>query len=238
MLERADRAEREGEPLDSTMRQEAEAIHAEDREMCRRIGEHGLTLLKSRPVLLTHCNAGALATGGMGTALAPVYMAQEERRHPRVFACETRPIMQGARLTAWELTQAGIDVTLVVDSAAAYLLSRGEVESVWVGADRIARNGDVANKVGTYGLACAAERAGVPFYVAAPRSTFDPDTATGAEIPVELRAAEELAAGFVAPVSPSGIKAWTPAFDITPRALVSAYVTDRGVEPGGRGQTA
>jgi methylthioribose-1-phosphate isomerase len=222
--------------LAATLRQEAEAIHAEDARMCRRIGEHGQQLLGERPRILTYCNAGALATGGIGTALAPVYVAAEAGRQPQVYACETRPVMQGARLTSWELTQAGIPVTLLVDGAAAFLLARGEVDAIFVGADRIAANGDVANKIGTYALACASARHDVPFYVAAPQSTFDPHTPAGADIPIEFRPPEELSDRFAEPVSPTGISCWTPAFDVTPRALVTAYVSDSGVEPGGRGQ--
>jgi methylthioribose-1-phosphate isomerase len=224
--------------LEATLREEAEKIHAEDIRMCRQIGEHGQELLCENPRILTYCNAGALATGGMGTALAPVYVAAESGRNPRVYACETRPVMQGARLTSWELTQAGVPVTLLVDGAAAFLLSRGEVDLVLVGADRIAANGDAANKIGTYAVACAAARHEIPFYVAAPQSTFDPNTPTGADIPIEFRPPGELSERFSVPVSPSGIECWTPAFDITPRALVTAYVSDRGVEQGGRGQSA
>lgn len=225
-------------PLAPAMHDEAVSIHAEDAAMCRQIGEHGLTLLSQHPTILTHCNAGALATGGMGTALAPVYLAAEGGRKPGVFACEARPVMQGARLTTWELAQAGIDVTLIVDGAAGYLMARGEVDSVWVGADRIAANGDVANKIGTHGLACAAAYHGIPFYVAAPSSTFDQATPEGADIKIEIRSSDELSDGFNVPVSACGITCWAPAFDITPRALVTAYISDRGIEPGGRGQIA
>jgi methylthioribose-1-phosphate isomerase len=227
-----------GEDLAAGMAAEARAIHAEDEASCRAIGEHGLALLSAEPRILTHCNAGALATGGMGTALAAAYLAHEEGRRVHVYACEARPVMQGARLTTWELSRAGIEVTLLVDAAAAYLLARGMVESVWVGADRVAANGDVANKVGTYGLACAAARHGVPFYVAAPRSTFDPATPSGADIPIEMRAASELSDRFAEPVSAMGITTWTPAFDVTPADLITAYVSEEGVTPGGRGQSA
>jgi methylthioribose-1-phosphate isomerase len=227
-----------GEDLAGGLAKEARAIHAEDEASCRAIGLHGLALLAREPRILTHCNAGALATGGMGTALAAAYLAHEQGRRVHVYACEARPVMQGARLTTWELSRAGIEVTLLVDAAAAFLLARGMVDSVWVGADRIAANGDVANKVGTYGLACAAARHGVPFYVAAPRSTFDAATSSGAGIPIETRSASELSDRFAEPVSATGIEAWTPAFDITPACLVSAYVSEQGVSPGGRGQSA
>jgi len=211
------------------MRREATRILDEDREMCRRIGEHGVGLLSDGARVLTHCNAGALATAGIGTALAPVYVAAERGRRVAVFADETRPLMQGSRLTAWELAQAGIDVTVLADSMAASLMREGKVDLVMVGADRIAANGDVANKIGTYPLALAAHHHGVPFYVAAPWSTFDPATATGHRIVIEHRAADELARGFASPVSPRDVAVYNPAFDVTPAALVTAFVTDRGV---------
>jgi len=238
MKSRAEELAERGADLAAGLLELALSIHSEDEEMCRAIGTHGLTLLGARPRILTHCNAGALATGGMGTALAPAYLAHAEGRDVRVFACEARPVMQGSRLTTWELSQAGVPVTLLVDAAAAFLLSRREVDSVWVGADRIAANGDVANKIGTHGLACAAARYDIPFYVAAPRSTFDPQTPTGDDIPIEFRLAAELAERFIEPVSASDIDVWTPAFDVTPQSLITAYVTDRGVLAGGRGQSA
>src|SRR5687768_13378022 len=211
------------------LRREATRILDEDRDMCRRIGEEGLALLPEDARVLTHCNAGALATGGIGTALAPVYLAAELGRRVAVFADETRPLLQGSRLTAWELTQAGIDVTVLADSMAASLMRGGGVDLVIVGADRIAANGDVANKIGTYPLALAARHHGVPFYVAAPWSTVDPATATGDEIEIEHRAAEELGRGFEAPVSPREVAVYNPAFDVTPADLVTAFITDRGV---------
>jgi methylthioribose-1-phosphate isomerase len=211
------------------LRREATRILDEDRDMCRRIGEHGLTLLGEDARVLTHCNAGALATGGIGTALAPVYLAAERGRRVAVFADETRPLLQGSRLTAWELSQAGIEVTVLADSMAASLMRAGEIDLVIVGADRIAANGDVANKIGTYPLALAARHHGVPFYVAAPWSTFDPATETGHQIVIEHRAADELGRGFTSPVTPHGIAVYNPAFDVTPAALVTAFVTDRGV---------
>jgi methylthioribose-1-phosphate isomerase len=217
---------------------EAAAIHREDQAACRRIGELGLALFPDRPRILTHCNAGALATSGIGTALAPIYLAAEAGRHPQVFACEARPVMQGARLTTWELKSAGVDVTLLVDAAAAFLIASKLIDLVIVGADRIAANGDVANKVGTYGLASAAERSGIPFYVAAPTSTFDSNTPDGASIPIEHRSAGELSERFSEPVSASGIKVWAPAFDVTPAALVSAYITEKEVIPGRRRDSA
>src|SRR5688500_5064360 len=211
------------------LRLEATRILDEDREMCRRIGEQGLALLPDDARVLTHCNAGALATGGIGTALAPVYLAAERGRRVAVFADETRPLLQGSRLTAWELARAGIPVTVIADNMAAALLRRGGVDAVLVGADRIAANGDVANKVGTYALALAARHHGVPFYVLAPTSTFDPATATGADIPIEERDAAEVREGFGRLTAPSEVAVWNPAFDVTPASLVTAIVSDRGV---------
>jgi methylthioribose-1-phosphate isomerase len=209
----------------TALRTEATAIRDEDRAMCQRIGEHGARLVTDGAAVLTHCNAGALATSGMGTALAPVYVAAAAGRAVRVFADETRPLLQGSRLTAWELARAGIPVTVLPDGAAASLLASGAVTLVIVGADRIAANGDVANKIGTYGVALAARHHNVPFYVAAPTSTLDPDTPTGSEIAIEHRAPDEL---FAARVS-VGVAAHNPAFDVTPAALVSGYITDRGL---------
>lgn len=203
-------------------RQEATAILEEDRAMCRRIGEAGATLIPDGARVLTHCNAGALATSGIGTALAPVYVAAENGRHIEVFADETRPLMQGARLTAWELSRAGIPVTVIPDSAAASLLRSGAIDLVLVGADRIAANGDAANKIGTYGVAIAAKRHGVPFYVVAPSSTFDPATESGAGIPIEERGRNELSV-------PEGARVYNPAFDVTPAELITAFVSDMGI---------
>jgi methylthioribose-1-phosphate isomerase len=203
-------------------RHEANAILEEDRAMCRRIGEAGAPLIPDGARILTHCNAGALATSGIGTALAPVYVAAESGRHIEVFADETRPLMQGARLTAWELTRAGIPVTVIPDSAAASLLRSGKIDLVLVGADRIAANGDAANKIGTYGVAIAAKRHGVPFYVVAPTSTFDSATASGEHIPIEERGRDELTV-------PEGAHVFNPAFDVTPAELITAFVTDTGV---------
>ena len=208
---------------------EATAILAEDRAMCQRIGENGLALVPDGARVLTLCNAGALATGGIGTALAPVYLAAEAGRKVHVFACETRPLLQGSRLTAWELSTAGIPVTVMADSAAAPLMAEGGIDLVIVGADRIAANGDVANKIGTYALAIAARYHNVPFYVAAPSSSVDPSTATGADIPIEQRDAGELAGVGGERVMPEAAKTINPAFDITPAALVSGIITDRRI---------
>lgn len=211
------------EALLAQLRLEADAILQEDIAMCAAIGAHGLSLITDGARILTHCNAGALATAGMGTALAPVYAAQAAGRAVQVYADETRPLRQGARLTAWELTRAGIPVQVLPDGAAASLLAGGHVDLVLVGADRIAANGDVANKIGTYGVALAAQAHGVPVYVAAPWSTIDAATPHGSAIVIEHRGAEELGS------LPPGAGVWNPAFDVTPRALVTAYITDRGL---------
>jgi methylthioribose-1-phosphate isomerase len=216
---------------------EATAILEEDREMCRRMAEHGYSLLpKQGPIrALTVCNAGALATAGMGTALAPLYHAAELGRDVHVYACETRPLLQGSRITAWELDRAGVACTLVIDAAAPLLLRDGAVDVVFVGADRVAANGDAANKVGTYSLAVHAARAGVPFYVVAPTSTLDAATPSGAAIEIEYRDADEVRRGFGTLTAPADVPVFAPAFDITPAELITALVTDRGVQrPGGR----
>ncbi|MGH7669063.1 MAG: S-methyl-5-thioribose-1-phosphate isomerase, partial [Gemmatimonadaceae bacterium] len=218
-----------GDTLGDALRCEATAILDEDRAMCRRIGEHAVSLFPADARVATHCNAGALATGGIGTALAGVYVAAERGDHVRVFVGETRPLLQGSRLTAWELQRAGIDVVLIGDAMAPSVMRRGEIDLCIVGADRIAANGDVANKIGTYALAIAAHYHGVPFYVAAPASSFDPATATGADIVIEQRAADELRRGFGALTAPADVPVYNPAFDITPAALITAIVSDRGV---------
>jgi len=211
------------------LRKEATEILYEDRAMCRRIGEHGLELLPETASVLTHCNAGALATGGIGTALAPVYLAAEQGRRVHVFADETRPLLQGSRLTAWELTQAGIDVTVLADGMAASLMRGGAVDLVIVGADRIAANGDVANKIGTYALAIAARHHDIPFYVAAPMSTVDPRTAKGCDIAIEHRDSEEMREWNGASVMPPTASVYNPSFDVTPAELITAIITDEGI---------
>ena len=204
-------------------------IQQDDIAMCRAIGRHGAALVPDNATVLTHCNAGALATGGYGTALGVVRGAREAGKSLRVLADETRPFLQGARLTAWELMKSGIDVTIIPDVAAAFLMSRGEVSCVVVGADRIAANGDVANKIGTYALALAAARHGVPFYVAAPSSTLDLDTATGADIPIEERDGAELLRLGDTALAPAGVPGRYPAFDVTPAELITAIITEAGV---------
>ncbi|MFI5228686.1 MAG: S-methyl-5-thioribose-1-phosphate isomerase [Gemmatimonadales bacterium] len=215
--------------LPRRLRSEATRILDEDRAMCRRIGDLGDTLLPDGARVLTHCNAGALATGGIGTALAAVYVAAQRGKRVEVFADETRPLLQGSRLTAWELRRAGIPVTVLVDGAAASLMRAGNIDLCIVGADRIAVNGDVANKIGTYGLAVVARYHGIPFYVAAPASTFDARAATGADIVIEERAADEVRCGFGRLTAPADVPARNPAFDVTPAALISAIVSDRGI---------
>jgi methylthioribose-1-phosphate isomerase len=208
---------------------EALAIEAEDVAANQAIGAHGAGLIPEGARIMTHCNAGALATAGHGTALGVVRSAQAAGKRVSVIANETRPYLQGARLTAWELREEGIPVTLIADVAAGHLMSRGEVDLVLVGADRIAANGDVANKVGTYTLAVLAQRHGLPFYVAAPRSTFDLSLAEGASIPIEERAAEEITGFRNLRWAPQGVAVRNPAFDITPAPLVSAIVCELGV---------
>lgn len=212
--------------------QEALSIFEEDREMCRRIGEAAQGVIRERAGILTHCNAGGLATSGYGTALACAYVAHEEGKKVRVYADETRPLLQGSRLTAWELMESGIDVTLICDDMTAATMARGDIDLVIVGADRIAANGDTANKIGTYGVAILAKEHGIPFYVAAPRTTFDFDTSTGAEIPIEERPAEEVTHGFGTATAPAGVKVYSPAFDVTPARYIAGFFTDAGfLEP-------
>jgi methylthioribose-1-phosphate isomerase len=217
---------------------EATAIWEEDRAMCRRIGEAGLPLLPDGAKVLTHCNAGALATGGIGTALAPIYLAHEAGRRVHVFVDETRPVLQGARLTAWELVHAGIPCTVIVDAVAGSLMRRAQVDVVIVGADRIAANGDFANKIGTYPLAVLALHHGVPFYCAAPSTTIDATLADGEGIPLEQRGPEEVKTVAGRPVAPAAAAALNPAFDVTPARYVSGFVTERGLEqpPFGDGE--
>jgi methylthioribose-1-phosphate isomerase len=206
----------------------ARAIHAEDRELCAAIGRHGAAVLPEGDIL-THCNTGALATGGAGTALGVIATAWDSGRRFTVFADETRPLFQGARLTAWELVERGIPVTVLVDSAAGHLLATGRIAAVIVGADRITASGDTANKIGTYSLAVLAAAHGVPFYVAAPSSTFDLAIDSGAEIPIEERAADEVLAPLGVRAAPAGAAAFNPAFDVTPARLIRGIVTERGV---------
>ncbi|MFS0553588.1 S-methyl-5-thioribose-1-phosphate isomerase [Brevibacillus sp. 179-C9.3 HS] len=215
--------------LKAAVLDEALAIQKEDAEVCRTIGEHLLTLLHDGMGILTHCNPGALATAAYGTATAPFYLAKERGWNLKVYADETRPVLQGARLTAFELQQAGIDVTLICDNMAAMVMSQGKVEAVIVGTDRVAANGDVANKIGTYGVAVLAKAHGIPFYVAAPLSSVDLETPTGADIPIEERPAEEITHGLGKQVAPDDIKVYNPAFDVTPAKYITAIVTETGI---------
>lgn len=208
---------------------EAEKILEEDVESNKRIGRYGAELLGQRTTLLTHCNAGALATGGYGTALGVVRAAVESGKSIDVFADETRPYLQGARLTAWELQQEGIDVTLITDNMAGHFFQQDRFDAVVVGADRIAANGDTANKIGTYTVAVLAQAHGVPFYIAAPVSTIDIRCASGDEIPIEERSATEVVETFGKRIAPAGVNVRHPAFDVTPARLITAIITDRGV---------
>lgn len=208
---------------------EANAILAEDQAMCRAIGEHGASLFENCATVLTHCNAGALATAGMGTALAPLYVLHERGAAPRVISSETRPALQGARLTSWELSRAGIDVMLVTDSTVASLMRAGRIDAVITGADRIAANGDTANKIGTYSHAVLAKYHGIPFFVAAPSSTIDLSTLDGAGIPIEERSGDEVRYAGGQRIAPEQVAAHAPAFDVTPHELITAIITDRGV---------
>jgi len=215
--------------LKARLLDEARAIRDEDERMCRAIGEHGARLLADRDGILTHCNAGALATAAYGTALAPIFLAHKQGKKLRVFADETRPLLQGARLTAWELMQAGIDVTLIADSAAGEVMKEGRVQKVITGADRIAANGDTANKIGTYSLALLAKAHNIPFYIAAPSSTFDLSLPDGDAIPIEERGPEEVTCAFGRRTAPENVKVYNPAFDVTPAHLIAAIITDQGI---------
>jgi methylthioribose-1-phosphate isomerase len=218
-----------GQGLRDGLLEEARAIHDEDVASCRRMGELGAPLLPENARVLTHCNAGALATAGYGTALGILRSAARLGRLQKVYADETRPYLQGARLTAWELMQDQIPTTRIADNMAGHLMSRGEIDAVVVGADRIAANGDVANKIGTYSVAVLAKENGIPFYVAAPTSTFDLATPTGEGIPIEERPAEEVTHHAGRRLAPEGVSVRNPAFDVTPHRYVTAIVCERGV---------
>lgn len=223
-----DRALRAGPDADAILA-EAQAIHAEEAEASRRMGQAGARLINDGATVLTHCNAGALATAELGTALAVIRAARAEGKRLRVFADETRPVLQGARLTAWELAKDGFDVTVIPDGAAAHFIGRGEIDCAIVGADRIAKNGDVANKIGTRGVAGAMKLAGLPFYVAAPWSTVDLSIASGEHIPIEERSAREVTHVGETRLVPEGVSVLNPAFDVTPAAWIWAIITERGV---------
>ncbi|MBY6037125.1 S-methyl-5-thioribose-1-phosphate isomerase [Fictibacillus nanhaiensis] len=219
----------EVDEIKNALLQEAIAIHQEDEEINRLIGENLLTLLSDGMGILTHCNAGALATTKYGTATAPMYLAKEKGWDMKVYADETRPRLQGSTLTALELQRAGIDVTVITDNMAAMVMSQGKIQAVIVGCDRVAANGDVANKIGTMGVAILAKNFGIPFYVAAPTPTIDLRTPTGKEIPIEEREAEEVTNRFGVYTAPKGVKVYNPAFDVTPNEFVTAIVTEKGI---------
>ena len=208
---------------------EALRIHEEDRQMCRAIGENGARYVPDDCTILTHCNAGGLATADYGTALAVMFHAHEHGKKIRVYADETRPLLQGARLTTWELMQADIDVTLICDNMSGHAMKDGRIDLVIVGADRIAANGDTANKIGTYMVAVLAHEHGIPFYVAAPASTFDLTIENGDAIPIEERGSEEIVEGLGRRIAPEGVKTFSPAFDVTPAKYITAIITERGV---------
>jgi len=209
--------------------EEAKTIHDEDRAMCRAMGRFGAELIDDGAGVLTHCNAGGLATSDYGTALSVFFAAHESGKNVHVYADETRPLLQGARLTVWELAQRGIKVTLICDSMAAQVMREGRIQAVVTGADRIAANGDVANKIGTYSVAVLAGAHEIPFYVAAPSNTFDLSLEGGEQIPIEQRAAEEITHGFGRQTAPDGIDVYNPAFDMTPARYVKAIITERGI---------
>lgn len=218
------------ETIITGLRDEAKAIQLEDEQVCEAIGEYALTLLKPGYGILTHCNAGTIATAKYGTALAPIYLGNQKGYHFKVFADETRPLLQGARLTAWELSEANIDVTLICDNMASIVMSEGKIQAVLVGCDRVAANGDTANKIGTSGVAILAKHYGIPFYVCAPTSTIDFDCQTGKEIVIEERSAEEITSKwYTEPMAPTNVKTYNPAFDVTDHSLITAIVTEKGI---------
>ena len=223
----------EGRPaaeITAALRAEALAVRAEDAAMCRAIAEHGLSLLREGDTVLTHCNAGPLATSEYGTGLGPLLLAAERGMDVKAYVDETRPLLQGARLTAWELMNAGIDTTLICDDMAALAMKQGRIQAVLAGCDRMARNGDAANKIGTSGAAILAKHYGVPVYILLPSSTIDMACAAGDDIPIELRGPEELCSlWYERPMAPEGVKCWNPAFDVTDHELITAIVTEKGV---------
>lgn len=220
------------EPLDTIKEflfEEALEILGEDRDSSKKIGEYGATLIPKSSTIMTYCNAGGLATGGYGTALAVIYAAKEQGKVEKVFACETRPLLQGARLTSWELMQAGLDVTLICDNMAAHVMAEKKIDAVVVGSDRIAANGDAANKIGSYGLSIIAKEHKVPFYVAAPISTFDMKIEKGSEIPIEERSPDEVTFITGHRIAPEGVKVYNPAFDVIPAGNIRAIITEKGI---------
>lgn len=219
----------DNEAVFAALKQLGQEILDEDIAMCKAIGKHGAELLPDDCTAITHCNAGGLATGGFGTALGVFFAAHLAGKKIKVYADETRPLLQGARLTTWELMRAGIEVTLITDNMAAHLMKTRKIDCCVTGADRIAANGDAANKIGTYGLSVSANYHKVPFYVAAPYSTLDPETVSGKDIPIEERNPIEVTEGFGRRTAPSGVKVWSPAFDVTPAELITAIITEKCV---------
>ncbi|KIL46689.1 methylthioribose-1-phosphate isomerase [Jeotgalibacillus alimentarius] len=218
------------EALKNALLEEAHAIRDEDEEVCKTIGEHALTLLKPEMGILTHCNAGTIATAKYGTALAPIYLGTEQDYNFKVYADETRPLLQGARLTAWELEQAGVDVTLICDNMASIVMKEGKVQAVLVGCDRVAQNGDTANKIGTSGVAILAKHYNIPFYVCAPLSTIDLNCKNGDDIEIENRGAEEVTAKWYSErMAPEEVNVYNPAFDVTDHSLITAIITEKGI---------
>ncbi len=217
------------EILEKILIKEACLIKREDEDVCQKIGENGSKLIPKKGVVLTHCNAGALATSGIGTALGVIFTAKKKGKKVKVYATETRPLLQGARLTAWELKENGIEVTLIGDDMAGWLMKKKNIDLVLVGADRVALNGDTANKIGTYSLAILAKFHNIPLYVAAPLSSFDPNLRTGKEIPIEERDPTELTSFSGKRIAPLGIKVFNPAFDVTPASLITSFITEKGI---------
>lgn len=215
--------------LKDLLLREAHSIMDEDRRTCRQIGQHGAELIKDGDAVLTHCNAGGLATSGYGTALAAIFLAKEQGKRIKVYVDETRPLLQGSRLTAWELLQHGIDATVICDNMAGLVMKEGKINIVITGADRIAKNGDTANKIGTYSLAVLAKAHNVPFYVAAPKSSFDMGLDSGEQIPIEQREPSEVAVFAGRRIAPEGVNVYNPAFDVTPHHLIRGIITEEGV---------
>ncbi|MFC1952211.1 S-methyl-5-thioribose-1-phosphate isomerase [Chloroflexota bacterium] len=239
-IDRMEQAAQTGKDIDQIKKalvDEAVKIHSEEIEATRRLSHLGSELIEDGFTILTHCNAGPLATTGYGTALGAIIQAKDQGKKIKVLATETRPLLQGARLTTWELKQAGVPVSLITDSMAGYFMRRGEINCVIVGADRITANGDTANKIGTYTLAVLAKENGIPFYVAAPTTTIDPSLPSGDEIPIEQRSPDEVTHIQGVSIAPEGVEAQNPAFDVTPHRYITAIITERGIikEPFGEG---
>ena len=222
-------ADESNEVCQKALEETAINIEKYEENACISIGENALTLLKDGMTLLTHCNAGGLATVHYGTALSPMLLGKERNINFKVYADETRPLLQGARLTAWELNQAGVDVTVITDNMAGMVMKQGKIDAVIVGCDRVAANGDAANKIGTYSVAVLAKHHNIPFYIAGPVSTIDMNTPTGDDIPIEERSAEEITCGFGKRTVPEGVKVYNPAFDVVPHELITAIITDKGI---------